>query len=573
MTGEELGYEGRMRVVGEALGRVLTTFTKKDFRPTDLEMPLTKLVELFPRDTSSILRTSAQRFIEATASGNPAGAGMAIADFIDLTFTASADPVALRPSYDRLLAAYQSQPAVFERIRSAIMAVDGRVAAADVEAQKRELVLRSEIEERFLRSERAALLIQRLHQEAASGRQKQDAMDVHGVTWFEVDSGRKVKRDFVLDKNVGPKIHRTIVQLRRRWAYMDLGIRAPGRILMDGPPGTGKTMAARYIAYLLGKPCAVMRLDEIVGKLIGDTAKNVNAVLEAVITREAVLFLDEVDGLFPPRDGDLTGSGGEELRRITSAFLQQVNLLPRRQIVICATNRPDALDEAFLRRFPDRISFTNPDEETRREIVRRVWKTLVSVPGAHTMLVEKTTDTSGDHVTNVAMAAGRIAADVLLDNKEVMVEIDEAAKTLAAEIVDQDVAAAKVKAAEGLVASGNAAEVVVTDVAAEATDDEIEAARAALEADRTRQLEEAKLAAFKAAKRRARKKLLRERVLINELAVEQGLKDTPPPPVYLGRDRAGRPIVLPDRQPPRPTSSLLHIPTTADVTALGRGHS
>lgn len=554
----EFGYEGRMKILADAVIGLLNVCFVADFHPQLLEGPLNKLVQLFPPGSSMDVRTAGQAAIERSArAGNPAEAVGAMVDFLDQCFGESTDPLRLRPAFDRVLGAYKFNPKLYEQLLGAIQAMSGRVDHLDVKAQRdhQALVakLRGEVEDNFLRSQRAAMLVDRLHKEAANGEGKGDPTAIPGVTWYEPSSGREVARTLVLDKAVGPTIARTVVQLRRRFAYLDLGIRAPGRVLMDGPPGTGKTLVARYIAYKLKKPCAVMRLDEIVGKLIGDTAKNVTAVLEAAARRKAVLFLDEVDGLFPPRDGDLTGSGGEELRRITSAFLQQVTMMPQSQIIICATNRPDALDSAFLRRFPDRISFTYPDPDTRREIARRTWKKLAFETDAHDLLVAKTDGTSGDHVTVVAMAAARIAADILLDDAAVMDEVDTAARALA----EQSYAEAETKDRAEREANPNG---LVPDMHEGASDEEIDQARQALEVDRAAALTRAKATMLKAATRKGRTAMLRARVKIGRSNVETALTDNPPPPQYLARDKSGRTIPMPDAPPGRLTSSILHLP-------------
>ena len=554
----DYGRDARLRIVAETLGRVLDGCATPDFHPSDLEEPINRLIPLFPSGVQALVHGKATAFLRRAAeTGNPAEAAEGMITFLDQCFVEDTNPLRLRPAFDRILGAYRSSPVLYEKLAGAITALASRVDGLDVLAQKQEqetrAKLRSLVEDEFIRSQRAAVLVEKLHREAQSGDAKRDAMSIAGVTWYEPASGRQVRRTLVLDKAVGPTIARTVVQLRRRFAYLDLGIRAPGRVLMDGPPGTGKTMVARYIAHLLNKPCAVMRLDEIVGKLIGDTAKNVTAVLEAAIARKAVLFLDEVDGLFPPRDGDLTGSGGEELRRITSAFLQQVTMLPPGQIVLCATNRPEALDSAFLRRFPDRISFTYPDIDTRREIARRTWKKLVFTPDAHEALVARTEGTSGDHVTVVAMAAARIAADILLDDAAVMEDVGTVARkraeALYAEAEAQD-------RAEREANPGN----LVADMPDNASDAEIDAAREALEADRTTALAKAKAAALKAATRKSRTQVLRERVKIDRAAVDIALRDNPPPPQYLARRANGQTIPMPEAAPARLTSSLIHLP-------------
>lgn len=73
-------------------------------------------------------------------------------------------------------------------------------------------------------------------------------------------------------------------------------------LMLSGPPGTGKTLLAGHIAARLNRPFYVVRLDSVISSLLGDTAKNVRSVFDYVPSKNAVLFLDEMDAIAKLRD-------------------------------------------------------------------------------------------------------------------------------------------------------------------------------------------------------------------------------------------------------------------------------
>jgi SpoVK/Ycf46/Vps4 family AAA+-type ATPase len=216
---------------------------------------------------------------------------------------------------------------------------------------------------------------------------------------------------YVLDEKVGVRMAALAYQLERREVYVKRGIRAPTRLMFDGPPGTGKTMGAKWLAAKIGMPIGIVRADELGSHFVSMTAKNLAAAVKEAETRNGILFLDEIDGLFMRRDASGTGGSSEEFRRITTSFLQLLNNQPLWQIIICATNLPDRLDPAMLRRFPERVTFTPPDVEARKRIASNVLVNMRIDDEALALLVDRTDGASGDHVTNIAHKSASFAID------------------------------------------------------------------------------------------------------------------------------------------------------------------
>lgn len=231
-----------------------------------------------------------------------------------------------------------------------------------------------------------------------------DRSDTRTLEWFE--DPKTFAEDFVIDARTGPELERLIDDLKGSARFIAQGIDAPTRALFVGPPGVGKTTAAGYVAGQLGLKLAVGRLDGIVSPLIGQTAKNLRGLFEEAIDDRCVLFLDEFDAVGPRRDASNTH---ESQKQITSALFQQLDLLPKAQIVIGATNLMEKLDPSLRRRIPTQIQFYNPDPGGRATLLARWWKKVPALDEARMLLVDETEGRSGDHLRFCAMRAARTA--------------------------------------------------------------------------------------------------------------------------------------------------------------------
>lgn len=155
--------------------------------------------------------------------------------------------------------------------------------------------------------------------------------------------------------------------------YTRYNVRTPRGVLLEGPPGNGKTLLAKCFAGETKAnfiQCSGSNFNE---KYIGVGSSRVRELFQfATENAPAVLFIDEFDAIGRSRGGSEDSSGGErdttlnQLLVLMDGFDKEKNIL-----VIGATNRIDILDKAATRpgRFDKIIHIQNPDSDTRREII------------------------------------------------------------------------------------------------------------------------------------------------------------------------------------------------------------
>lgn len=153
------------------------------------------------------------------------------------------------------------------------------------------------------------------------------------------------------------------------------GLRSPARgLLLFGPPGNGKTLLARAVATECQATFFSISAASLTSKYVGEGEKLVRALFAvARDLQPSIIFIDEVDSLLSER----SNSEHEASRRLKTEFLVEFDGLPTnpdsdRVIVMAATNRPQELDEAALRRFPKRVYVSLPDKETRAQLLKRL---------------------------------------------------------------------------------------------------------------------------------------------------------------------------------------------------------
>ncbi len=170
----------------------------------------------------------------------------------------------------------------------------------------------------------------------------------------------------IWDVSVKRALHQILSERQRDEALLKQGLVPTRSIIFTGPPGVGKTFAARWIARELNRPLLTLDLSAVMSSFLGRTGANVRHVLDYAKSVHGVLLLDELDSIAKRRD-DNTDVG--ELKRLVTVLLQEIDDWPATGLLLAATNHPDLLDPAVWRRFEMRIEFPMPNEPAVRQAI------------------------------------------------------------------------------------------------------------------------------------------------------------------------------------------------------------
>jgi len=172
--------------------------------------------------------------------------------------------------------------------------------------------------------------------------------------------------DLVLADDLGERLGQVLLEQHQRDQLARHGLHPARRLLLVGPPGTGKTSTARVIAGELGLPLFAIRLDSIITKFMGETAAKLRLIFDALVETRGVYLFDEVDALAGDR---AAGNDVGEIRRVLNSFLQFLEEDTSDSVIVAATNHPALLDVALFRRFDTVMDFALPDDKSIQSII------------------------------------------------------------------------------------------------------------------------------------------------------------------------------------------------------------
>jgi AAA+ superfamily predicted ATPase len=194
-----------------------------------------------------------------------------------------------------------------------------------------------------------------------------------------------------------------------RWGFRRRMPRGQGVVaLFSGPSGTGKTMAAEAVAHALRQDLYRVDLSAVVSKYVGETEKNLATAFDEAERGSAVLFFDEADSLYSKRTSEVRDAHDRYANLEVNYLLQRVETFTG--LVVLATNRAAALDEAFLRRLRFSIRFDIPDEALRRDLWRRSFPPEAALAELDWDALARA-ELAGGSIQAAALSAAFLAAD------------------------------------------------------------------------------------------------------------------------------------------------------------------
>lgn len=164
-------------------------------------------------------------------------------------------------------------------------------------------------------------------------------------------------------------INNRLKEIEHCWEKKDIlaqrGISYYKKVLLYGIPWTWKTQIVLNLAKKLELPLVLVRLDEVISSYLWKTWKNIKEIFSLVWSNECILFFDELDTIWKKRDDN---QELWELKRVVTVFLQNMDISNIKWIIVGATNHPDMIDNALLRRFDITLEIDIPSKEERESI-------------------------------------------------------------------------------------------------------------------------------------------------------------------------------------------------------------
>lgn len=185
------------------------------------------------------------------------------------------------------------------------------------------------------------------------------------------------------------------------------GLKPRKTILLHGPPGCGKSLGAKRLAWSTGLPLMKVRFDSLISSYFGESGANLGNIFSAAKQHPCVLLLDECDSIARSR---MNGKDIGEASRVVNSLLQFMEEYDAPGLLVATTNIQESLDPALFRRFDDVFSLPLPGPEEIHKLLR---STLSAVPFAEMInwnrLVETLAGASAAMVVKVAQDAAKAA--------------------------------------------------------------------------------------------------------------------------------------------------------------------
>lgn len=166
--------------------------------------------------------------------------------------------------------------------------------------------------------------------------------------------------ELVMPEELKQKIERILKEYYQRSKLFKHGLKNRRKILLVGPPGTGKTMTASVVANELNLPFFTVQMDKLINKYMGETSAKLRQIFDVIKDKQGVFLFDEFDAIGSERNTD---NDVGEMRRVLNSFLQFIENDESESIIIAATNNIGLLDQALFRRFDDILQYNLPDGE------------------------------------------------------------------------------------------------------------------------------------------------------------------------------------------------------------------
>jgi len=171
--------------------------------------------------------------------------------------------------------------------------------------------------------------------------------------------------DLVVEEETGELLSLIVDENRQFGRLVSYGLAPRQKVLLCGPPGTGKTMTARALSSALGRPLAHVSFDAVMSSFLGQTSTNLRKIFDFLENGEYVALFDEFDIVGKRRDDEQEHG---EIKRVVNNFMQMADAYRGSSLLVATTNHEHMLDTALWRRFDEIVMYGLPDERARERL-------------------------------------------------------------------------------------------------------------------------------------------------------------------------------------------------------------
>jgi AAA+ superfamily predicted ATPase len=219
--------------------------------------------------------------------------------------------------------------------------------------------------------------------------------------------------ELIVSEEITLRINKILNEYMNRIKLKSYGMSNRRKILIEGKPGTGKTLTASVIAFELGLPLYTIQVDKLVSKFMGETSVKLRQIFDSIENSMGVYFFDEFDAIGADRSFD---NEVGEMRRILNTFLQFIEQDSSESIIIAATNNSKLLDHALFRRFDDVLHYSMPTEIEIEKLYYKKFSIVESSFTPSTNLIKESLDLSHSEIISVCDNALK---DSILENSKI----------------------------------------------------------------------------------------------------------------------------------------------------------
>ena len=193
---------------------------------------------------------------------------------------------------------------------------------------------------------------------------KYQEIDYSTEELYKITNSEVKLSQIIMDSKIKEEIDWLIDEFKNQEVLNNFWLMPDNKILLYGPSWCWKTLLAYAIANKLNKKLFIVNLSTIVDSSLWKTSNKIFQVFQTASLHKWILFFDEIDMLWKKRDDQ---NDHWEMKRVATSILQALDFLDKDTLFIAATNFPELVDNAILRRFNKKIKFQLP---TKSQLVK-----------------------------------------------------------------------------------------------------------------------------------------------------------------------------------------------------------